>query len=58
MKTIDSLLGINQLNRGALAKIKGGNGNNSSQDEDAIGNQMRPRTSGIGGAMRPKSIGD
>ncbi len=52
MKTLE-----NKLNREHLSRIKGGNGNTSTSninDEDAIGNVIRPRTSGIGGLMRPK----
>lgn len=46
----------NILKRELLNTIKGGNSNSSSNsnDEDSLGNTIRPRTSGIGGLMRPK----
>ncbi len=61
MNTIQNILVKNEINKEVLLKIKGGNGNNTSLstfDEDAMGNVMRSRTSGLGGKVRPKTIGD
>ncbi|WP_155839741.1 hypothetical protein [Aquimarina latercula] len=50
MKTIKTILETHKIKRETLITIKGGNNNSSNtSDEDAIGNQMRPRTGMFGG---------
>lgn len=56
MVFFENKLTLKVINKKTLLKIRGGS-ITSISDEDAIGNQMRPRTAGIGGLMRPKSNG-